>query len=339
MLKTHSSLICLFYFYSFPIIQLPRFLPMFCYQVNSALYFTEQKQSKYWAIKVGSKWSFISSSLFQQACLKSSAFRYSCISCISLLLSQFVCLTSNRESQSLFTSALSEHHPLIPLRSLLNDTAEVKEGKAHNVQLHKESILVFYCFLGIKGIRASPGASGCCSLTGMLAEAVSSQIFPLLLVVAKGRSKSNSICMYLCLQSKSCSSVSSPMWVWRQKSLFSVHHKKAQRAVMDTKIAISLLILVFMGNFPGKKIEFIFLYISILLQYGWTKQYFQGMWDFQTHTVFKVAGQDKDVHKLSELSLFLVSYYSSTSADSLTLKTCPLNILRKMRLEPRLEKL
>ncbi|XP_035409910.1 interleukin-8-like [Cygnus atratus] len=85
----------------------------------------------------------------------------------------------------------------------------------------------------------------------MLAEAVSSQIFPLLLlVVAKGRSESNSICMYLCLQSKSCSSVSSPMWVWRQPSLFSVHHKKAQRAVMDTKIAISLLILAFMGNFP-----------------------------------------------------------------------------------------
>lgn len=37
---------------------------------------------------------------------------------------------------------------------------------------------------------------------------------------------------------------------------------------MDTKIAISLLILAFMGNFPGKKFEFIFLYISILLQYG-----------------------------------------------------------------------
>lgn len=155
---------------------------------------------------------------------------------------------------------------------------KVKEGKAHNVQPYKESILVSYCFLGIKGIRASPVASACCSLTGMLAEAVSSQIFPLLLLVAsKGRSESNSICMYLCLQSKSCSSVSSPMWVWRQPSLFSVHHKKAQRAVMDTKIAISLLILAFMGNFPGKKIEFIFLYISILLQYDWTKQYFQGV--------------------------------------------------------------
>lgn len=187
----------------------------------------------------------------------------------SVTLSQFICLTSDRESQSLLTSALSEHHPLIPLCLLLNDTALFYEGKAHNVQPYKKSILVFYCFLGIKGIRASPVASACCSLTGMLAEAVSSQIFPLLLlVVAKGRSESNSICMYLCLQSKSCSSVSSPMWVWRQPSLFSVHHKKAQRAVMDTKIAISLLILAFMGNFPGKKIEFIFLYISILLQYG-----------------------------------------------------------------------
>lgn len=47
---------------------------------------------------------------------------------------------------------------------------------------------------------------------------------------------------------------------------------------MDSKTLISLLILSFMGNLPGKKIQFIFLCTTILLQCG-----------LATQNVFKVC--------------------------------------------------
>lgn len=103
------------------------------------------------------------------------------------------------------------------------------------------------------------------SVSGVLVQAVSSHIFPVLAwVVAKGRSVSVIPSVCTCAWEPNPGMQQCQQFHVDLKSLFAVHHKKAQRAVMDSKTVSSLLNSLFSGQLPWQENSISF---SFVLQF------------------------------------------------------------------------